>query len=144
MFNFNFGGIKGKSPEGETATYATREVIDGQSVTMQQGFRAYDSLDAGARDYVSVMRSRFPGAFSQAVVGNVDGFATALKAEHYYTADEAEYARGLKAAGGGSAVAQEAPLQPAPGSLATSAELSRVIDAVAASAARIADPDPPA
>src|SRR5580704_3710470 len=66
MYNYNFGGIKGASPQGDTATYMTREVLDGQSVHIAQGFRAYSTLDAGATDYVSVLRSRFPAAFAQA------------------------------------------------------------------------------
>jgi hypothetical protein len=146
MYNFNFGGIKGASPQGETANYTTREVLDGHSVTLQQGFRAYRSLDDGARDYVSVLRTRFPQAYQQAIAGNVDGFAHALKQSHYYTAPEAQYASGLKAAAGlPSGTSNSAPaatVASLPDSLATSAELSRVLDAIASTSIRIADPDP--
>jgi len=142
MFNFNFGGIKGISPRGETTSYTTREVTDGQSVSLPQGFRAYASLDEGARDYVSVLRARFPAAFHQALSGTLDGFAHALKAAGYYTADESEYASGLRAAGGVGSSTQDGAVQSVPTELATSAELSRVIDAVAATAVHIADPDP--
>jgi hypothetical protein len=143
MYNFNFGGIKGSSPRGETANYMTREVADGRDVHLQQGFRAYGSLDEGARDYIAVLRNRFPQAFAQAAAGNVDGFAHALKQSHYYTAAEDQYASGLRAAAGLIAnPAGPAPLQPLPGGLATSAELSRVLDAIASTAARIADPTP--
>lgn len=142
MFNFNFGGIKGTSPGGMTATYMTREVLGGQDVRLQQGFRAYGSLDEGARDYVSVLKDRFPAAFAQAVAGTIDGFAHALKQSHYYTASEQEYDAGLRGVAGlgpgpGGAV------QPPPSEFSTSAELSRVLDAIASSAARIAAPDPP-
>ncbi len=79
-------------------------------------------------------------AFAQAAAGNIDGFAHALKQSHYYTASEQEYDAGLRAAGGlGGA---PAALQPPPSEFSTSAELSRVLDAIAASAARIASPDP--
>ncbi len=144
MYNFNFGGIKGASPQGETANYMTHEVLGGHSVTLQQGFRAYGSLDDGARDYVSVLRNRFPQAYAQALAGNVDGFAHALKQSHYFTANEDQYAAGLRAAAGEPAKANAAPaaVQPFPGGLATSAELSRVLDAIASTSARIADPDP--
>ncbi len=151
MYNFNFGGIKGASPQGDTAHYNTREVIDGRSVTLDQGFRAYGSIDEGARDYVSVLRTRFPQAFSQALSGNIDGFASALKQSHYYTAPEQEYAAGLRSAAGlpggssaGSSASSTVAVAAAPGasSFSSSAELSRVLDAVAASASRIADPDP--
>ena len=144
MYNFNFGGIKGASPQGETANYLTREVIDGRDVRLPQGFRAYGSLDEGARDYVSVLSARFPQAYAQAVAGNVDGFAHALKASHYYTAAEDQYAAGLRAAVGSPATqnASVQTLQQVPSDLATSAELTRVLDAIASTAARIADPTP--
>jgi flagellum-specific peptidoglycan hydrolase FlgJ len=142
MYNFNFGGIKGASPEGQTATYMTREVLGGQEVHMQQGFRAYASLDHGARDYVSLMRARFPNAFARAAVGDVAGFAHALKQSRYYTASEADYASGLRAAGApASAAPSIESLDSASGEFSTSAALSRVLDALAASAARIAEPD---
>jgi hypothetical protein len=145
MFNFNFGGIKGVSPRGETANTMTREVVDGQSVHVSQGFRAYRSLDEGARDYVSVLQARFPGALSQAMAGDVGGFAHALKQAHYYTAPEREYAAGLQAqvgGVGGTVSRGGAALAPAPADFSTSAELSRVMDAMSQSAIRIAEPDP--
>jgi hypothetical protein len=143
MYNFNFGGIKGASPGGETANYMTREVIGGRDLHLQQGFRAYGSLDEGARDYVAVLRARFPQAYAQAVAGNVDGFAHALKQSHYYTAAESEYTAGLRAAAGlrGQGGATP-PIQALPSGLATSAELTRVLDAIASTAAQIADPTP--
>src|SRR5689334_2223618 len=52
MYNFNFGGIKGASPEGATARLKTREVLDGREVTIKDGFRAYSSPIAGATDYL--------------------------------------------------------------------------------------------
>lgn len=96
MYNFNFGGIKGKSPTGETARCRTKEVFDGKEVEVRDGFRAYRSLDDGALDYVRLMRDRFGGAVSKAESGDVDGFAHALKQAHYYTADESKYASALR------------------------------------------------
>jgi hypothetical protein len=143
MYNNNFGGIKGASPSGATANCMTHEVLNGQDVTLQQGFRAYGSLDEGARDYINVLQTRFPQAYAQALTGNVDGFAHALKQSHYYTASESQYAAGLRASAGVPAAAAAAPpVEPVPSGLATSAELSRVLDAIAATSARIADPDP--
>ncbi len=142
MFNFNFGGIKGAGPSGQTATYTTREVLGGQDVRLQQGFRAYGSLDEGAQDYVSVLHTRFPDALAHAAAGDVVGFAHALKQAHYYTASEQQYTQGLLAVAGGGAALSTASVAPAPGDFSTSAELSRVLDAVAASAAKIADPIP--
>jgi hypothetical protein len=95
MYNFNFAGIKGRSPEGTTAICHTKEVVGGQEVTIKDGFRAYSSLDAGARDYVGTMKGQFSGALAPAARGDVAGFASALKNAHYYTASEVDYARGL-------------------------------------------------
>ncbi len=119
-------------------------MLDGHDVTLKQGFRAYSSLSEGANDYINVLRGRFPQAFGLAVAGNVDGFAHALKQAHYYTADEGQYARGLRAAVGmpTSPNVAAAPVEAVPTGLATSAELSRVLDVIASTAARIADPDP--
>jgi hypothetical protein len=144
MYNYNFGGIKGVSPHGETANYMTHEVMDGQNVALSQGFRAYRSLDEGAKDYVAVLQARFPGALSSATHGDLGGFAHALKEAHYYTASEKEYAAGLQAAApasSGTGPAQS-PIEAPATEFSTSAELSRVIDAVSATAVHIADPEP--
>lgn len=95
MYNFNFGGIKGASPSGCTAACRTREVVNGKEIVIRDGFRAYASLDEGALDYVRTMKTRFGAALAPAARGDVAGFASALKRSHYYTASEADYARGL-------------------------------------------------
>jgi hypothetical protein len=96
MYNWNFGGIKGASPQGMTATYMTREVTASGDVHVRQGFRAYATIDDGASDYIHVMRGRFGHAMEIAERGDVDGFAHALKQSGYYTASEAEYASALR------------------------------------------------
>ncbi len=96
MYNFNFGGIKGRAPSGETARLRTHEVLSGKDVEIRDGFRAYRTIDEGATDYVRLMRDRFPAAMAQAERGDVDGFARALKQSNYYTANEKAYASGLR------------------------------------------------
>lgn len=96
MYNFNFGGMKGCGPAGETARCKTREVLDGKEVTIRDGFRAYRTLDEGAADYLRFMQTKFPAAMAHASRGDVDKFANALKRSHYYTADEGAYAAGLR------------------------------------------------
>jgi hypothetical protein len=91
MYNFNFGGVKGASPEGLTANCLTHEVV-GEKDVVRQAFRAYSSLDAGADDYVRTMVSRFSGSMQAAGSGNLDAFAHALKQAGYYTASETDYA----------------------------------------------------
>lgn len=155
MYNYNFGGIKGQSPSGQTAHYMTREVQNGQSVHLQQGFRAYKTLDDGAADYVTLMQTRFGSAMPAAERGDLNGFASALKGAGYYTAPESEYASALHAMAPNlqntptSTVNTETLVFPNdPLSLQntsnvnfpTADAVSRVLDAVATSSARIASP----
>lgn len=148
MYNYNFGGIKGASPTGQTAHYMTREVVAGNSVHIAQGFRAYRTLDEGAVDYVSTLQSRFGGAMTQAERGNLDGFAVSLKDAGYYTAPLAEYQSalrnfapaGFKANQSASVDPTNAPIAASSVNFSTSDTLARVLDAVAASGDRIASP----
>jgi hypothetical protein len=127
MYNYNFGGIKGASPSGSTAVCRTHEVVSGKEVVVKDGFRAYASLDEGALDYVRTMKAQFSGALAPAARGDVTGFAGALKRAHYYTASEADYARGLSSLMGAKAGPGQAPSGAAKPSLGlSSADLSRV------------------
>ncbi len=148
MYNFNFGGIKGRGPTGATARCRTKEVEGGREVEVRDGFRAYRSLYEGALDYVRLMRDRFGGAVSFAERGNVDGFAHALKQAHYYTADESKYAAALHSLSGapreGVVGTRAGARSPANGEALTrpdSFELGRVIDAIARHPNIVEDPD---
>lgn len=145
MYNYNFGGIKGKGPTGATAACMTSEVLSQGEVRLRQNFRAYDSLDQGAIDYVAFMHGRYNGALQKAEVGDLDGFAHALKQSGYYTASENDYAAALRAHAG---VAAKHPGKTDPASFASdpstfsnSFELGRVVDMIASASARIAAPD---
>ncbi len=141
MYNYNFGGIKGASPRGETAKMRTKEVFDGREVAVRDGFRSYRSLDEGAVDYVRLMRGQFGAAVARAEVGDLDGFAHALKKAHYYTADEGQYANALHRLAG-QPIGPAHPLTPAPdkpkvqaissaASFPDTVELDRVLSAIA-------------
>jgi hypothetical protein len=95
MYNFNFGGIKGASPDGLTAHYKTTEVLHGKSRKLVDGFRAYRKLDDGARDYLLFLQQRYGQAYAHAEHGDVAGFSRALKDKGYYTASPQSYAKGL-------------------------------------------------
>ncbi|MEO8876697.1 MAG: glucosaminidase domain-containing protein [Polyangiaceae bacterium] len=155
MYNYNFGGIKGTSPSGQTAHYMTREVENGQSIHLKQGFRAYKSLDDGAVDYVKTLQTRFGSAMPAAERGDVNGFAGALKSAGYYTAPESEYASALHALApnlqntsigmsGSETLSFSMNSFTEQGSttanLPTADAVSRVLDAVAMSSARLASP----
>ncbi len=143
MYNFNFGGVKGASPRGQSASCLTHEVTGGQTVTVRQSFRAYASLDEGAEDYVRLMVTRFGGAMPSAATGNLDSFAHALKQAGYYTASESDYAAALKGASGELPASPCSPVLPVPcaSSLPTSIDVARLFDALSGAALRIADPD---
>jgi flagellum-specific peptidoglycan hydrolase FlgJ len=148
MLNYNFAGIKGHGPTGMMATYGTFEIIDGKRVDIKDGFRAYGSLNEGADDYVALLRKRFPAAIAAAERGDVDGFAHGLKQAGYYTAAESDYAKALHSIAGIKSESHPVTMsqltsaaQPvdAVAQLDTSL-LSRVLDVVASSSARIAAP----
>lgn len=148
MYNFNFGGIKGASPSGETARMRTKEVIGGREIEIRDGFRSYRSLDEGALDYVRLMRDRFGTAVARAESGDVDGFAHALKQAHYYTADESKYASALRGLSGKADAAASLVAADARPRATTSAavfpdsfELGRVLDAIARHPTTVEDRD---
>ncbi|MBX3228817.1 MAG: glucosaminidase domain-containing protein [Labilithrix sp.] len=158
MYNYNFGGIKGGAPgTNETARLRTKEVKGGKEVEVRDGFRAYRSLDAGAEDYVRLMRSRFGAAVDRAEVGDINGFAHALKQAHYYTADEAKYANALNVLSGKPATMTQVSKPPAlanfsdtfggglgassSSDFADTVSLGRVFDAIARHPVRAADDD---
>lgn len=106
MYNYNFGGIKGRGPSGATAVLRTKEVEGGREVSVKDGFRAYASLDEGATDYVRLVRAKFGGSLDAASKGDLQGFAHALKQAGYYTASETDYAKGLASLAGASSPAR--------------------------------------
>lgn len=95
--NWNLAGIKYAPGCGsDYAQYLTREVVAGKPITVMQRFRAYDSLEDGAADYLRLLRTRFGAAWAFAVAGDVQAFAHALKLARYYTAPEDQYVAGLR------------------------------------------------
>lgn len=96
MIGHNFGNIKGAGPGGRSTVMATREGYGATEHGVRARFRAYDSVDEGARDYVRTLARRFPGAIDAARQGNAAGFVDALQRGHYFTADPAAYRRGVE------------------------------------------------
>jgi hypothetical protein len=114
MHNFNFGGLKGFSPDGVVARCRTKEVLQGREVSIRDGFRAYTNAVDGATDYLAFLESRHAGAIEAASRGDVDGYVRALKQGHYFTASESAYAASLRGIlrSGFDGVASEAPSSP--------------------------------
>jgi hypothetical protein len=96
MLNYNFGGLKGTGPSGLSASYVTHEGWGENAVRVVDRFRAYDSAEDGARDYVSLLARRYPDAVHAAERGDAPGFVHALKARGYFTDNEAAYSRSVQ------------------------------------------------
>ena len=157
MHDYNFGGIKGQSSSGLTARVNTREILNGEEVRLKDSFRAYRTPVEGAIDYVAFLERRFPKAIEAAKNGDVDGYVGALKRGRYFTADETAYASAVRSHrdstvrsidpsevrlpdAGGSAplsIADELVLPP-DGDFATTAAVTRVLDAMNASMVSLA------
>lgn len=96
MVGHNFGGLKGRAPGGGSTVQWTHEGHGGTRRRIRDRFRAYDSVQAGARDYVRTLAQRYPAALAQARQGNAAGFVDALARQHYFTADPAVYRHAIQ------------------------------------------------
>lgn len=95
MYNYNFGGIKGSSPEGLSTSLRTREGWGKTEVTIRDSFRAYRTAEDGARDYLRLLGGRYAGALESAKAGDAEGFVHNLKLRGYFTGNEQAYARSV-------------------------------------------------
>lgn len=95
MWNYNFGGIKGASPERLTTNYRTGEGVRG-GIRTQAFFRAYTTIDSGAQDFVNLITGRYRAAIAFAQVGDVAGYARVLKDLEYYTDSFEHYSASLQ------------------------------------------------
>jgi hypothetical protein len=60
-------------------------------------FRAFSSLEDGARDHLTMMRQSFPLSWDATLSGDPDRYIDALVKERYFTADPEGYLKGFKA-----------------------------------------------
>ncbi len=95
MYNYNFGGIKGKGPTGLSVEQHTKEGWGRNERQITDRFRAYESPEAGAEDYVKLLTHRFPEAANAARAGNTEGFVQGLKQRGYFTGDAQAYHRSV-------------------------------------------------
>jgi flagellar protein FlgJ len=125
----NLFGIKaGASWAGRQLGRATVEVANGLAVRTQAAFRAYDSLAAGFRDYVNLLRTseRYGGVRSAGE--DPARFAHALQAGGYAT--DPHYARKLLQIVNGSTLREAMTAvgaDPAPARLALKTDAGRPI-----------------
>ena len=125
MHCFNVGNVKGKVGGDRNWTFfACNEILSSASahhfaqidpehakITADNGksatiwfypphsgccFRAFETLDAGVADYLSLLYHRFSGAWPAALAGDPEAFAVKLHELRYYTASVALYTSVLK------------------------------------------------
>jgi Mannosyl-glycoprotein endo-beta-N-acetylglucosaminidase len=95
MPGHNFAGIKA-GPTAQGAFFDTNEGHGATRRELSARFRVYDSPEAGARDYLKLLVTRYPAALEAARVGDTTDFARALAAGGYFTADPVAYSAGLR------------------------------------------------
>lgn len=100
---FNLANIKASETyEGLYCLYRCNEVIEGKVVWfdpphVQCRFRAFQIIDDGAFDYLSLLhnRARYRPAWERAVAGDAAGFVAALKKGGFFTASEEPYRKAV-------------------------------------------------
>jgi hypothetical protein len=100
---FNLGNVKHVAGDGRGWTMLAHvtEIIGGAKKTFeppdpQTWFRAFESLETGALDYLEILHKRFTASWPAVLSGDVAEFGHALKAQGYYTADESAYVATLQ------------------------------------------------
>ena len=98
MHCFNLGNIKHVPGDGrDFCTFRASEVVGGVERFSVMAFRAYPSLEEGARDYLTELVGTFRYAWPAVLAGAPADFSHRLKVSRYYTADEGLYTRALVA-----------------------------------------------
>lgn len=97
MFNYNFGGIRGRSSSGRSYVWATHEGSGIHSRIGNGRFRAHLSAEEGAADYLSLLARKYPEALEAVERGDVSDFAQSLKRGGYFTGDEETYVSAVRA-----------------------------------------------
>lgn len=98
----NIGNVKCPDTNaGDWCEFSTFEYVNGQRIDIHPPdpgcrFRAFATIEDGARFYLHQMWSRWTKAWPSVCKGDVDGFALGLKQDGYFTADETVYANGVR------------------------------------------------
>lgn len=98
MWNNNLGNIKHVT--GDSYDYIQLTCTEYNSAGVPSSspcyFRAYDSLTAGASDFIQFLQgSRYASAWSAVLAGNPHTFVQQLSAAGYFTGPEAAYETGV-------------------------------------------------
>lgn len=95
---WNLGNVKHVPGDGhDFCEFRASEIVGGHEIFSTMAFRAFASLDLGAVDYLGLLHRHFAGAWQPVLDGDPAAFVRALKAAHYFTADEGLYTRNVVA-----------------------------------------------
>lgn len=102
MHCFNPGNAKSVPGDGRSWTnFRCWEVIKGLTVWFdpphpQTRFRAFETLEEGAADYLAMLHKRFHLSWPAVIAGNPEEFAVLLRKQDYFTADPTQYGKALR------------------------------------------------
>ncbi len=88
-------GSKVARPAGGSALWWTWEETETGSRRVRSRFRAYATPEEGARDYVDMLKRRYPEAVESARRGDPVGFIQALDRRGYFTEAPKAYGRAV-------------------------------------------------
>lgn len=88
VWNYNYGNIAGTGGD-----YVMLHAYNGQ----YRPYRAFASSQDGATAYLGLLHSRYAAALDSAINGDLEGFATNLKAKGYFEEPLDDYYDGLLA-----------------------------------------------
>ena len=109
-FNNNVGNLAGTGGD-----YVMLHASDGT----YRPYRAFASLEDGVTAFLTLLNNRYSAALASASAGDLDGFASNLKAQGYYQEPESQYVAALQARYG--SVAQTLGTTTAPADLGAAA-----------------------
>jgi flagellum-specific peptidoglycan hydrolase FlgJ len=95
MVDYNYAGLKGRAPDGGSAPWSTWEETDDGPRRVRSRFRAYESADHGAYDYVKLLSRRYPSAFAAARRGDANTFIDQLDKGGFFTERPEHYTRSV-------------------------------------------------
>ncbi|HMR08704.1 MAG TPA: hypothetical protein PKA88_23150 [Polyangiaceae bacterium] len=95
MVDYNYAGLKGRAPDGGSAPWSTWEETDEGPRRVRSRFRAYESADHGAYDYVKLLSRRYPSAFAAARRGDANTFIDQLDKGGFFTERPEHYTRSV-------------------------------------------------
>ncbi len=95
MVDYNYAGLKGRAPDGGSAPWSTWEETDDGPRRVRSRFRAYESADHGAYDYVKLLSRRYPRAFASARIGDAQTFIARLDKGGFFTERPEHYVRSV-------------------------------------------------